>query len=404
MPGILQNNNWKQIRIEAVVLVFLALIITLISDIEYSTIEEHNVLNFVKDLDYRLVTGGYHLLFLSLLYFLFLKRFVFEKKNWAVIVTIVVSAILQRFYSKYVVDGTVAVLPFIDADIRKRAQINFSRPEIYFAFSYFLARDILPLLGLAFFMRSLKQDQQMQELKEKQLVSELNYLKAQMHPHFFFNTINNIYSLALNKSDKTAAMIAKLGEMMRYILYEANQENVLLAREIRFLSDYVDVERMRHRDDMNITVDVQGIEPYYRIEPLLMLPFIENAFKHGIEQELEAGYVKIVICQTENEIMLSVINSIPTKTNEVFASRGLKSVNTNKRSDGSGYVMQSQNTNTTDDKNETHIDNGGGGPANGGIGLVNVLQRLNMLYPGKHSVRFEQKHRHFEAHLTINTK
>ena len=353
-----RNINWKYVKIEWCFLIFICLIIALISDLEYSAIEEHNVFNFVKHQDYRLITGGYSLIFFSVLYFFFLKRFVFQRKVWALILSIIISAIVYRLYSKYVVDGTVSILPFIDSVIRQRSLENFKRPQIYFTVSYFLARDILPLLGLAFLMRSLQQEAQVKILKEQQLVSELNYLKAQLHPHFFFNTINNIYSLALKKSENTAAMVAKLGEMMRYILYEANQKNVLLAREIEFLSHYVEVEKMRHRNDILISFDVQGIDPAYRIEPLLMLPFVENAFKHGLEQELESGYVNIVICQTEQDLSLEVVNSNPPK----------------------------------------HPTATGGG-----LGLDNVLQRLNILYPGKHSIRFDNKPDRFGVNLTIET-
>ena len=131
----------------------------------------------------------------------------------------------------------------------------------------------------------------MKLLKEKQLMSELNYLKAQIHPHFFFNTINNIYSSALRQSSDTAAMIAKLGDMMRYILYEASNKSVLLKAEIGFLSDYIEMERIRHSDTININFDVQGIDPNYNIEPCLCA-IRRNAFKHGIEHDRQ-GYVKL---------------------------------------------------------------------------------------------------------------
>lgn len=180
----------------------------------------------------------------------------------------------------------------------------------------------------------------MKALKEQQLVSELNYLKAQLHPHFFFNTINNIYALALKQSTETAPMVARLGEMMRYILYEADQPSVPLSRELAFLSDYIEVEKIRHQAHIDIQFDMQGIRADHRMEPLLLLPFIENAFKHGLEEETQNGFVHIVICQTDQDLTLQVSNSVPRAGKKPLP----------------------------------------------GIGIENVRKRLDILFPGRHQL------------------
>lgn len=196
----------------------------------------------------------------------------------------------------------------------------------------------------------------MKELKEQQLISELNYLKAQLHPHFFFNTINNIYALALKQSAQTAPMVARLGEMMRYILYEADQPTVPLSRELTFLSDYIEVEKIRHQAHIDIQFDVQGIRQDYRMEPLLLLPFIENAFKHGLEEETKNGFVHIVLCQTDRDLTLQVSNSIPQSVKKAAVS---------------------------------------------GIGIQNVRKRLDILYPAKYQLDINETPELYEVTLIL---
>ena len=186
------------------------------------------------------------------------------------------------------------------------------------------------------------------------MISELTYLKAQLQPHFFFNTLNNIYSLALIQSKDTAPLVAKLAEMMRYILYKSDEKLVSLKEEVAFLQNYVEVERIRYRSAIKINFETQGIDEESKISPLLLLPFIENAFKHGIEEEEKDGFVNIIICKTEDELTLEVSNSI-AKTKENL----------------------------------------------GGIGLVNVKKRLEILYPNSHLLAIENDGIVYNVNLTL---
>jgi LytS/YehU family sensor histidine kinase len=342
--------------IEASVIFFLTFGTSLISDLEYSSYEEHDISRFIDSFGYRLTTETPELLLCCLFYFGFLKRFIFERKVIMTLIAIIGFIVVQRLSTKFVINYLVAHSPIVSSELRADALREFHRPQIYFTVNYVLARSIAPLVGLAFLIRSLWQSEQVKKLREQQLLSELNYLKGQLHPHFFFNTLNNIYGLALRGSDQTAVVVARLSEMMRYILYDAGKAQVLLRDEALFLKNYVDVERIRQRNDVQLNFDEQGIQADTSIAPLLLLPFVENAFKHGIQDELATGSVTIILCETETEISLEVSNSKPSN------------------------YSPSKST---------------------GIGLTNVRKRLELLYPERYALDIDDQPSHFRILLSI---
>ncbi|EHQ25504.1 sensor histidine kinase [Mucilaginibacter paludis] len=346
----------KYFWVELSFLLFLSFGVSLISDLEYSTYEQHDITRFAEDIGYRLITGSFSLLTYAIYYLAFLKRYVFGRKVVGIILCSVGFVIIDQLIYKFPTNWVIIHTDLVSNSLKKRAVVDLLRPHIIFMFNYRVIRSIIPLIGLAFLIRSLTQEREMKELKEQQLVSELNYLKAQLHPHFFFNTINNIYALALKQSVQTAPMIARLGEMMRYILYEADQPTVPLSRELTFLSDYIAVEKIRHQAHIDIQFDVQGIRSDYRMEPLLLLPFIENAFKHGLEEETKNGFVHIVICQTDQDLTLQVSNSVPQPVKKTGVS---------------------------------------------GIGIQNVRKRLDILYPDKYQLDINETPKLYEVNLIL---
>lgn len=337
-------------------LLFISFAISLISDLEYSVYEEHDISKFSDDQGYRIVTGLLSLFSYSIFYWGILKKQVFRRSVWGVVLCSLAFVVLDHLFDKHIGNWIIAHSDIVSASLRKRALKDMHDPRLIFTFNYALISTIFPLTGLAFLVRSLTQDEDLKALKEQQLVAELNYLKAQLQPHFFFNTINNIYGLALKQSADTAPMVARLGEMMRYILYEADRPQVPLTREVDFLADYIAVEKMRYPQRTDIRFDVQGLQPGQQIAPLLLLPFIENAFKHGLQEETQNGYIHIVICRTEDELTLQVSNSKP----------------------------QSPAPSTTE-----------------GIGLKNARQRLNRLYPGKHRLEVNDLPDSYEVTLVL---
>jgi two-component system, LytTR family, sensor kinase len=216
---------------------------------------------------------------------------------------------------------------------------------------------ISPALILTLFISVFTLSTQTLKLQMDNLNLELAFLKAQINPHFLFNTLNNVYSLALHKSDKTADAVLKLSGLMRYTLYESNTAKIPLEKEITFCKDYIELERMRHSTRVRIELNVPAELDHYSIAPLIIFPFIENAFKHGIRNSTKKSWVFIDIQILNNELTAIIRNSV-TGTYE----------------------------------NEKNI---------GGIGISNTKKRLNLLYPDKHTLRIEQTDSVFSVILAI---
>ncbi|MCB0474792.1 MAG: sensor histidine kinase [Flavobacteriaceae bacterium] len=190
-----------------------------------------------------------------------------------------------------------------------------------------------------------------EKLKAKE--HELNYLKNQLHPHFLFNTLNTIYGLALKKSENIPEITLKLSGLLDYVLYQTNKETVTLQDEIAHLEQYIDLEKIRFNDCLKVTLTKEIGNQKLPIAPLLLLPFVENAFKHGAVTD---DYLQVLIT-------ISVIDN----------------------------VLDFRIKNTSD-KKETRE----------GIGLKNVKERLKILYPKNHDLQIDSKTNWFEVHLKIN--
>ena len=148
-------------------------------------------------------------------------------------------------------------------------------------------------------------------LKEQKKTTELNLLKHQLNPHFLFNTLNNLYVLALKKSDNTPEAIAKLSEILDYMLYQCKDTFVPIKKEIELLENYIGLEKIRYGNRVELSFE-RVIENDTLIAPLLLLTFVENAFKHGISQELKTGVIELHITATPREIVFRLKNSKPT--------------------------------------------------------------------------------------------
>ncbi|MFA6944877.1 MAG: histidine kinase [Pedobacter sp.] len=289
-------------------------------------------------------------------YKLILQKHLFQKHFIQFTVYLLVFLFLFNIYTP-LINWFVSELNFSKVNMKSAQGINF-RNTVSLNFSLmYIFRELLVITALAYFIRSQKQEKQLRELKEQQLTAELNYLKIQLQPHFFFNTLNNIYSLTLQGSEKAAPLIAKHSDIMRYILYEASKPKLKLKQEIDFLKTYTDVEAIRYSDKISITFESQGINETARIEPLLLLPFIENTFKHGIREEINEGYIHIIISLVEDELSAEIRNS--------------KISDPAKKS------------------------------ANNGIGLENIAKRLQILYPGAHTMEIIEDDLSYELRLTL---
>lgn len=291
-------------------------------------------------------------------YKLVIQGYLFNKQYLKFTFTFMVYLALSKYYdiSVYWLISKISFFPpnVIERSIRGY-NINIKYNLGHFI-SVYMLRELIVLSALAYFIRSARLDEQISQLKAQQLQSELNYLKVQLQPHFFFNTLNNIYSLTLQRSEKAAPLVAKHSDMMRYILYESSQNIVNLTNEINFLKNYTEVEALRHSDKIDISFETQGLNEHVLIEPLLLLPFVENTFKHGIREEISEGHVHIIISLVENELFMEINNSKPPSTVKL----------------------------------ET-----------GGIGLQNVIRRLDILYPDRYTLDVKNNEDCYELRLSL---
>lgn len=289
-----------------------------------------------------------------------IQKYLFNKKYLTFVLFFILYLALSKFYDIgiYLLISKTSFLP---ADLIGHAARSYSiniKYNLGHFVSVYMLRELIVLSALAYFIRSARQDKQIGDLKEQQLHSELNYLKVQLQPHFFFNTLNNIYALTLQRSEKAAPLVAKHSEMMRYILYESSQHTVSLKKEIDFLRNYMEVEALRHSDKIDISFETQGINEHALIEPLLLLPFVENTFKHGIREETSKGYIYIIISLVGTELFMEISNSKPAIT-----------------------------------KKETK-----------GIGLQNATRRLDILYPDRYKLDVRNNDDSYELRLTLIVK
>ncbi|MCB4808951.1 sensor histidine kinase [Tamlana sp. 62-3] len=160
----------------------------------------------------------------------------------------------------------------------------------------------------------LNEHRRVANLEKAQLETELLFLKTQISPHFFFNTLNNIYSLAVENSKKTPKIILKLSELMRYLLYDTKGKRQSLQKEILCIQNYIDLERIRHNDQLEVDMSISGDIENKKIAPIILLTFIENAFKHGAKKNI--GNVKINIDLTikKDFLYFTISNPMPLKT------------------------------------------------------------------------------------------
>ncbi|NII26581.1 histidine kinase [Pseudoflavitalea sp. X16] len=349
----------KYARIEWIFFICLCIIIPMGSDLEYTFNEDPSGFhrNYLQEnIIRRIVWGFYSIIPYYLFYKLAIQQFLVKRKYGYFLLSVLLFIVSYELYKVYVMYWSISKLSFLPADMVEEASRWMKQKGLHFSIHYLLLQ-FLEMAALAYFIHYDKQQKQIRQLKQLQTEADLQYLQSQLHPHFFFNTLNNIYALALQQSQLTAPLVARLSEMMRYVLYEANKPKQPLTSEIQFMNSYIEVQSVRYNEKLSIRFDTQGITSQAMIEPLLLLPFIENAFKHGIEEELHAGYIETIIVLNEGELTLSVKNSKAMKAAEQTGRTG--------------------------------------------IGMENVRKRLALLYPSKHSLAIQETDHSYTVLLTI---
>ena len=227
-----------------------------------------------------------------------------------------------------------------------------------------VGRNVLPFLhvgGIALSIKLLKywylQRKRTIEAEQQKTVAELKLLKAQLHPHFLFNTLNNLYSHALESSPRSPEIVMKLSGLLRFMIYESNVPKISLVKEIELLQNYISLEKLRYGDRLDLSLTITGDIGQYQIAPLLLLPFLENAFKHGTSRQIDTCWISFYLSMNGSTMCFKLVNSIDP------------------------YEAQ------------TRI---------GGLGLQNVRQRLELLYKHNHNLETVMLDDVFVVSLEIN--
>lgn len=268
---------------------------------------------------------------------------------------------LIAIYMAYVTYQALRVyylLPNYPEVYRMRPPLEFKeRITNGFAFLNNISSLIFPAIILMVF-DYYRHQKEVYSLKEQKKTSELEALKNQLNPHFLFNTLNNLYVLTLEKSDEAPEVINKLSEILDYILFRCKSQFVPLANEIKLLNNYIALEKLRYGKRLNISFDHKGVAGV-NIAPLLLLTVVENAFKHGVSQEINKASISITLKATEEHINFQVENTKPKLINKANNHQNRES-----------------------------------------LGLVNIKTQLDILYPEAHMLVINDNENNF--YLTLN--
>lgn len=165
-----------------------------------------------------------------------------------------------------------------------------------------------------------------QQLEKEKLEAELKLLKSQINPHFLFNILNSLYVLALHSSEKTPEMVYKLSQLMSYMLYDSNQAEVCLEKEIAYIENYISLEKIRYGQRLDVSLNIYEEVKDIKIAPLLLLPFVENSFKHGVSNQISSGWVRIDILTQKQQLIFKIENSKSQVTSLPTSGLGLQNV------------------------------------------------------------------------------
>ena len=179
--------------------------------------------------------------------------------------------------------------------------VNLAREGSWIFINTFLA------VSIAYLRRNLNEEETIEELQKDNTFYKLRYFRTQLNPHFLFNTLNSIYSLSLAKNDKTPEVVVRLSDIMRFLIYECNEEKIPLEKEIEFIRNYIEIEKIRYDADIKFTIE--GTTEGIMIEPFLFISFIENGFKHAIDNSFAKPFIYITLKVSKDQIVLNVINN-----------------------------------------------------------------------------------------------
>lgn len=293
-------------------------------------------------------------------YLIITPHFFFNKRKLYFFAVLLLFAFILLFASQYLYDlfqlDNLRPLEIIDGKEIIRIKPLGLHPKL--VDNFLLLIVVLGFsTGMANLQRLTQDKEEQKEIEKARLNTELAFLKNQISPHFFFNSLNNIYALIAIDGDKAQKAVEKLSGLMRYLIYESDIQTVELKKEFEFMQNYIDLMQQRLSSKIQLNVNIDSKLPIAKIPPLLFIPFIENAFKHGISYR-ENSFISISLKAETNTIIFECTNSIPQNTKE-----------------------------------SAHIK--------GGIGIVNIEKRLELIYGDLAELKIDNDTNRYMVHLTI---
>ncbi len=273
----------------------------------------------------------------------------------------------SRQYATYIVLLllTIAAASFPISVIIHKLVNNRDLKNMVWSWNFFIliALSILFSVVLSMVLKLLKnwyqEEQARRRLQQINTETELKFLKSQINPHFLFNSLNNLYALTLKKSDQAPEVVLRLSNILRYVLYETSDGRVPLNKEIQYLRDYIDLEKIRLGERVLVKFTIHGNMDGKQIEPMLFLTFLENSFKHGAFNTISNGWVYIDLYATDASMVFEIANSKPEILPESTGEPG-------------------------------------------GIGMVNLRKRLDIIYPDNYQLDIQEIKEEYRVKLTIN--
>ena len=328
---------------------------TLLATLNSGTIS-NNLINYLSLLPAQMMAAY------TLIYFQVPKLLLKKKYAWfalSFLFSIYLFAVIARLSIIYIAE------PFTRTDFEQESILEVITDPAYLFAVYFPV--VYVIVFLLFALKTIKERfeerHQMQALEQEKTANELKFLKAQIHPHFLFNTLNSLYALTLAKSDAAPQVVVKLSELLDYILYQCNEPSIAIEQEIDLLQGYIDLETLRYGEKLELTFEHDLGQKGAKVAPLILLSIVENAFKHGASGNPINPKIHIHLKVENEQLNFSVFNTKTTTSTNKLPRRGRS-----------------------------------------GIGSINVSRQLALNYPNKHELKIEDTPNTYLVQLTINLK
>ncbi len=346
LDDILQNR-WLTHLLFWVGLVFLFLVIAALNS---GTIRPH-LITYASTLPAQMM-AAYLLNYYQLPQLLYKKKYILF--GFSLLISIYIFSALARISVVYIAEPYVRT-DFVQESISEILLDSAYLFSVYFTSTYVFAFIMMLIKAVK---TRFEEKQHIELLQKEKVTNELKFLKGQIQPHFLFNTLNNLYALTLSKSDLAPVVVLKLSDLLDFILYQSDQSTIPIAKEIELIQGFIELESLRYGDKIEVDFNYEAPNNTIQIPPLLLLPLVENAFKHGVSGSANKATIKIDLKAQTDQLDFEIYNSKP---------KNIDSLRLKEK----------------------------------GIGTVNLKRQLALKYPKSHHLDVEETAEYYKVHLSV---